>query len=156
MKKATSYLTEEGEKKLRAELEQLSGPVRHELSQRLRSAIQMGDLSENADYKAAKEEQGFIEGRIQELIQILGDVVIIDENSKPKGTVEIGSKVTIQEDKEPVETYLLVGPQEADPAKGRISFSSPIGVALIGHKVGDTVTADTPAGPIKFKIIEIK
>jgi transcription elongation factor GreA len=156
MKKVTSYLTKEGEKKLRAELEQLSGPVRHELSQRLRSAIQMGDLSENADYKAAKEEQGFIEGRIQELIQILGDVVIIDENSKPKYTVEIGSKVTIQEDKEPEETYLMVGPQEADPAKGRISYSSPIGVALIGHKVGETVTAMSPVGPIRFKIIEIQ
>lgn len=155
MKEETTYLTEEGEKKLRAELERLSGPVRHELSQRLRSAIQMGDLSENADYKAAKEEQGFIEGRIQELIKLLGNVVIIDENSKPKGVVDIGSTVTIQEDKDPVETYLMVGPQEADPGQGRISYSSPIGVALMGHKVGEIVTAETPAGPIKFKIIEI-
>lgn len=154
MKPAT-YLTAEGEKKLRAELENLSGPVRHELSVRLRAAIQMGDLSENADYKAAKEEQGFIEGRIQELINLLGNVVIIEENTKPSSLVEIGSKVTIQEDQEPVETYLLVGPQEADPAKGRISYSSPIGECLLGHQVGETVTANTPAGPIRFKIIEI-
>ncbi|KAF0112073.1 MAG: transcription elongation factor GreA [Chloroflexi bacterium] len=155
MNKVT-YLTEEGEKKLRAELKELSGTVRHELSKRLRSAIQMGDLSENADYKSAKEEQGFIEGRIQELIQLLGNVVIIDENSQAKETAEIGSKVTIQEDKEPEETYLLVGPQEADPVKGRISYSSPIGIALIGHKVGEIVTAVTPAGPIHFKILEIQ
>lgn len=154
MKPAT-YLTAEGEKKLRAELENLSGPVRHELSVRLRAAIQMGDLSENADYKAAKEEQGFIEGRIQELINLLGNVVIIEENAKTSNVVEIGSKVTIQEDQEPVETYLLVGPQEADPANGRISYSSPIGECLLGHQVGETVIANTPAGPIRFKIIEI-
>lgn len=150
-----SYLTEEGRKKLQAELENLSGPVRHDLSIRLRSAIQMGDLSENADYKQAKEDQGFIEGRIQELIQILGNVVIIQENDAPKDTVQIGSKVTIQETGEEKETYLLVGPQEADPAKGRISYSSPIGEALLNHKVGETVTANTPAGPINFKVIEI-
>ena len=151
-----SYLTEEGRKKLQAELENLSGPVRHELSVRLRSAIQMGDLSENADYKQAKEEQGFLEGRIQELIQILGNVVIIQENDAPKDTVQIGSKVTIQETGEDKETYLLVGPQEADPTKGRISHSSPIGEALLNHKVGETVTANTPAGPINFKILEIQ
>ena len=150
------YLTEEGEKKLRAELAELSGPVRTELAKRLRSAIQMGDLSENADYKQAKEEQGFLEGRIQELTQILGNVVIIEENEKPKDVVDIGSKVTIQEGSEPKETYLLVGPQEADPAKGRISYSSPIGVALMGHRSGETITANTPAGPIHFKIIEIQ
>jgi transcription elongation factor GreA len=150
-----SYLTEEGRDKLKAELEELSGPVRIELAKRLRSAIQMGDLSENADYKQAKEDQGFIEGRIQQLIQILGNVVIIQENDAPKDTVQIGSKVTIQEPGEDKETYLLVGPQEADPAKGRISYSSPIGEALLNHKVGETVTANTPAGPINFKILEI-
>ena len=155
MNKVT-YLTEEGAKKLRAELEELSGPVRVELAQRLRAAIQMGDLSENADYISTKEQQGFIEGRIQELTQILGNVEIIEENSKPKGTVEIGSKVTIQEPGEDEETYLMVGPQEADPAKGRISYSSPIGEALLGHKAGETVTANTPAGSIKFKILGIQ
>jgi transcription elongation factor GreA len=151
-----SYLTEEGLKKLQAELEELSGPVRHELSVRLRSAIQMGDLSENADYKQAKEEQGFLEGRIQQLTQILGNVVIIEENDAPKDTVQIGSKVTIQETGEEEETYWLVGTQEADPANGKISYSSPIGEALLNHKTGETVTADTPTGPIKFKILDIQ
>lgn len=151
-----TYLTEDGRKKLKAELEELSGPKRQELAQRLRSAIQMGDLSENADYKAAKEEQGFLEGRIQELTQLLGNVVIIDENAAPKDTVEIGSTVTIQESGEPKETYLLVGPQEADPINGRISYSSPIGEALLGHKIGDIVKAATPAGEINFKILEIQ
>ncbi len=155
MNKVT-YLTEEGAKKLRAELEELSGPMRVELAQRLRAAIQMGDLSENADYISTKEQQGFIEGRIQELTQILGNVEIIEEHDKPKDTVEIGSKVTIQESGEDEETYMMVGPQEADPAKGRISYSSPIGVALLGHKVGETVTANTPAGSIKFKILDIQ
>lgn len=151
-----TYLTEEGLKKLKTELEELSGPVRLQLAQRLRAAIQMGDLSENADYISAKEEQGFIEGRIQELTKLLGNVVIIEENDQAKDRVEIGSKITIQEQGEPEETYFLVGPQEADPAKGRISFSSPIGEALVGHKAGETVTANTPAGPIKFKIIDIQ
>ena len=94
----------------------------------------MGDLSENADYTAAKEEQGFIEGRIQELTQILRDVVIIDETPSEKDVIDIGVKVTIQEENEPEETYLLVGPQEADPKNGRISFNSPIGQALMGHR----------------------
>ena len=151
-----SYLTEEGQKKLKAELEELTGPKRLELAKRLRAAIQMGDLSENADYISTKEEQGFVEGRIQELLQILGNVEIISENSKAKDSVEIGSTVTIQESGEPKETYLLVGPQEADPAKGRISYSSPIGEALMGHKAGETVTANTPAGSIVFKILEIQ
>lgn len=151
-----TYLTEDGRKKLKAELEELSGPKRQELAERLRSAIQMGDLSENADYKAAKEEQGFLEGRVQELTQLLGNVVIIEENTTPKDSVEIGSTVTIQEPGESKETYLLVGPQEADPVNGRISYSSPIGEALLGHKIGDMVTASTPAGEINFKILEIQ
>ena len=152
-----TYLTEEGLMKMKAELEELSGPVRVQLAKRLRAAIQMGDLSENADYISAKEEQGFIEGRIQELTKLLGNVVIIEENEHAKDKVDIGSKITIQEAGEPdVETYFLVGPQEADPANGRISYSSPIGEALVGHKAGETVTAITPGGPIKFKIIEIQ
>lgn len=151
-----SYLTKEGAEKLRTELKHLEGPVRLDLAKRLRSAIQMGDLSENADYTAAKEEQGFIEGRIQELTQILRDVIIIDETPSIKDVIDIGVKVTIQEQNEPVETYLLVGPQEADPKNGRISFNSPIGQALMGHRAGDTVIAVTPAGEIHFKILKIE
>lgn len=151
-----SYLTKEGAEKLRAELEQLKGPAREELAKRLRSAIQQGDLSENADYTSAKEEQGFLEGRIEELTEILGDVVIIEENSPRKETIDVGSNVTIQEDNDPVETYFIVGPQEADPAKGRISYNSPIGQALLGHRVGDSVDVVIPTGKLKLKIMKIE
>jgi len=151
-----SYLTQEGAEKLRAELQHLQGPVREDLAKRLRAAIQMGDLSENADYAAAKEEQSFIEGRIQELTLVLRDVVIIDDNRTNSSLVEIGSTVTIQEGKEPEETFHLVGPQEADPRNGNISFNSPIGQALMGHGVGDTITVITPGGEIRLKILRIK
>jgi transcription elongation factor GreA len=151
-----TYLTADGEKKLRAELEHLSTTVRHELSKRLRAAIQMGDLSENADYAAAKEEQGFIEGRIEELTDLLRSVEIIEENNKPRDCVDIGSKVTIREENDPEETYLLVGPQEADPKKGRISYSSPIGEALMGHRAGDLVSVNSPGGKFSLKIVSIQ
>jgi len=151
-----TYLTEDGEKKLRAELEHLTGTVRIELSKRLRSAIQMGDLSENADYHAAKEEQSFIEGRIAYITQLLRNVVIIDENKRQSGIVEIGSKVTIQEGAGPDMTYTIVGPQEADPMNGRMSFNSPIGQALIGRAPGDLVDVTTPVGVKIFTIKKIE
>ncbi len=151
-----SYLTQEGAEKLRAELQHLQGPVREDLAKRLRAAIQLGDLSENADYAAAKEEQSFIEGRIQELTMVLQDVVIIDDNRTNSSLVEIGSTVTIQEGNEPEETFHLVGSQEADPRNGNISFNSPIGQALMGHGVGDTITVITPGGEIRLKILRIK
>jgi transcription elongation factor GreA len=151
-----SYLTKEGAEKLRAELEQLKGPARDELAKRLRSAIQQGDLSENADYIQAKEEQGFLEGKIAELTETLGNVIIIEQNSFSKDTVDVGCKVTIQEDQDPVETYFIVGPQEANPAKGRISHNSPIGQALLGHRIGDAVIVTTPNGTLKLKITKIE
>ncbi len=151
-----SYLTKEGKEKLQAELDFLKGPAREELAKRLRSAIQQGDLSENADYIAAKEEQGFLEGRVLELTNILTNVILIDEKSASKDSVQVGSKVTIQEDTYPEETYFLVGPQEADPANGRISHNSPIGQALLDHKVGDVVEATIPNGKIKLKIVKIE
>lgn len=152
--KEPTYLTHEGAAKLKAELQELTGPRRKELAARLRSAIQMGDLSENADYHKAKEDQGFLEGRIQELEYILSNAVIIEEN-KHKDIVSIGSHVTIQEGDFPEENYHLVGPAEADPTNGKISHESPIGQALIDHKVGETVEAETPGGVIKFKILKI-
>jgi len=151
----TTYLTTEGAARLKAELEELTGPRREELAARLRSAIQMGDLSENADYHKAKEDQGFLEGRIQELEYILGNAVIIEDNGN-KDVVVIGSHVTIQEEDYPEETYHLVGSTEADPSNGMISYESPIGRALMDHKVGDTVEAETPGGMIKFKILKIE
>jgi transcription elongation factor GreA len=151
-----SYLTKEGRDKLQNELEFLKGPAREELAKRLRSAIQQGDLSENADYSSAKEEQGFLEGRIEELTSILSNVSLIDEKSSKKDIVDVGCKVTIQEDTYPEETSFLVGPEEADPAKGRISHNSPIGMALLGHKEGEIVEASIPSGIIKLKIVKIE
>ena len=150
-----TYLTAEGATNLKAELDKLTGSKREELAARLRAAIQMGDLSENADYIKAKEDQGFLEGRIQELEYILGNAVIIEENGK-KDTVSIGAHVTIQEEDFPEETYHLVGATEADPTKGKISHESPIGRALLDHKVGEVVKAETPGGIIKFKILKIR
>ncbi|MGE5072669.1 MAG: transcription elongation factor GreA [Anaerolineae bacterium] len=150
-----TYLTEEGAEKIKKELEELKGPRRDELAKRLRSAIQMGDLSENADYHKAKEDQGFLEGRIQELEYKLRNAVIISANGN-RDQVDIGSRVTIQESGEAEETYHVVGAQEADPRNGRISNESPIGKALMGHKVGEEVEADTPAGKLRFKILKIE
>jgi len=150
-----AYLTAEGLAQIKAELEQLTGPRRTELAARLHSAIQMGDLSENADYHQAKEDQGFLEGRIQELEYLIRNAVII-KNNVNRDTVGIGSHITIQEADDPAETYHMVGPKEADPRNGRISHESPIGRALVDRRVGDEVEVETPAGKIKFKILKIE
>ena len=148
------YLTPEGEAKLKAELAELTGHRREELAQRLRSAIQMGDLSENADYHKAKEDQSFLEGRIQEIEAVLRTAVIVEK--KYSDRVTVGSSVTIQEDNFTPETYYVVGAKEADPRNGKISNESPIGKALMDHKVGDIVETDTPDGKIKFKILKVE
>ena len=150
------YLTSEGAAQLKEELEQLKGPARQELAQRLRSAIQMGDLSENADYHKAKEDQAFLEGRIQELEYLIRNAVIIEENRAARDVVDVGAHVTIQEEDYPPEIYMLVGAKEADPSNGRISNESPIGKALLGSRVGDEVIAETPGGKLKFKILKIE
>lgn len=149
-----TYLTPEGEAKLKAELAELTGPRREELAQRLRSAIQMGDLSENADYHKAKEDQAFLEGRIQEIESALRTAVIIE--NKHSEYVTVGSHVTIQETGLDPETFHLVGAKEADPRNGKISNESPIGTALMNHKAGDTVEAETPGGKLKFKILKVE
>lgn len=150
------YLTSEGAEKLKAELDELRGPKRVEMAARLRSAIQMGDLSENADYHKAKEDQGFMEGRIQELEYLLKNAIIIDATEVSKDTIQVGSCVTVQEGDDPPETYFMVGAKEADPRNGKISNESPIGQALMGGHVDDVVTANTPGGEIKLKILKIE
>lgn len=152
----TSYLTAEGLEKLQKELSHLKSTVRDELSKRLRAAIQMGDLSENADYIQAKEEQGFLEGRIQELENLLSNVKVIEEKDRRDGKVDIGSIVTVQEGNYPEEAYYLVGPKEADPPNGRISYQSPIGKSLLNHQLGDVVNIETPGGKLKLKITKIE
>ena len=148
------YLTPEGEAKLQVELAELTGHKREELAQRLRSAIQMGDLSENADYHKAKEDQAFLEGRIQEIEAVLRTATIVEKTNSDK--VMVGSSVTIQEADFPPETYHVVGAKEADPRNGKISNESPIGKALMEHKAGDTVETDTPDGKIAFKILKVE
>jgi transcription elongation factor GreA len=149
------YLTPEGVERLQKELEELTGPARKELASRLRNAIQQGDLSENADYHKAKEDQAFLEGRIQELEHILRNVIIIEDKPKQRDIIEIGARVTVQEEGFDTETYRLVGAKEADPRNGHISNESPIGRALLGHRVGDKVVVETPNGQTQFKILNI-
>jgi transcription elongation factor GreA len=149
------YLTQEGAAKLQTELEELRGPKRNDLAKRLRFAIQQGDLSENADYIAAKEEQAFLEGRIQELEVILRDAVIIEQTASNE-KVEIGSTVRVVEDGREPETYQIVGVKEANPRQQKISYASPIGEALIGKGIGETAIAETPGGKITLKIISIQ
>jgi transcription elongation factor GreA len=150
------YLTSEGAEKLKVELAELKGPAREDISKRLRSAIQMGDLSENADYHKAKEDQAFLEGRIQELDYLLKNAIIIEEHEGEREYVEVGATVTVQEEDYSPEVYHLVGAKEASPRNGKISNESPIGQALVGHKEGDTVTVQTPGGVIKLRILKIE
>jgi len=149
-----TYLTPEGEARLRLELAELTGSRREELAKRLRSAIQMGDLSENADYHKAKEDQAFLEGRIMEIESILRTATIVEKTQSDE--VTIGSHVTIQEEGFDPETFYVVGAKEADPRNGKISNESPFGIALMGHKSGDIVEAETPGGRIKLKILKVE
>ncbi len=151
----TFYLTPEGEKALRDELRELVEVKRPALAERLRKAIAQGDLSENADYKAAKEEQSFLEGRIQEIESMLQNAEIIEE-AQSADKVSLGSYVTVVEEgtRRP-ETFRIVGTAEADPIGGKVSHESPIGRRLLGHQVGDVVTVEAPAGTIAFQIKDI-
>lgn len=148
------YLTPEGAQELREELEELLNVKRPALAQKLREAIAMGDLSENADYQDAKEQQAFIEGRIKKLQRILRDAQIVDDIASD-GIVRVGSEVTIQEEDFDPETYRIVGAAEANPREGKISNESPLGAALIGKKVNQKVKVKTPDGTLVVRIKKI-
>jgi transcription elongation factor GreA len=149
-------LTEEGLAKVKAELEELKTKKRAEVALRLKEAIAQGDLSENAEYDAAKEEQAFIESRIVTLENMVRNAKIINQDSQNKNFVSVGTKVTIQEVPEgEKETYTIVGSAESDPLSGKISNESPIGAELIGKREGETVRVPVPSGTIEFKIISI-
>jgi transcription elongation factor GreA len=152
----THYLTSEGAERLKQELENLKNVERVALAARLRSAIQEGDLSENADYHKAKEDQGFLEGRIQELEYILKNATVVEKQGVPFDIVDIGAKVTVQEEDFEPETFQMVGVKEADPSNGKISYESPVGKALMGKKVGEIVTIETPNGSLAMKILKIE
>ena len=150
------YLTAEGVKNLRRELDHLVNVKRPALAERLRRAIQQGDLSENADYITAKEEQGFLEGRVQQIEAMLRRAVIIQENG-PTDEVALGSRVTVvEEGVEESEVFHIIGPAEADPANGKVSNESPLGRALMGRRVEDAVTVEAPGGEIVFRITAIQ
>ncbi|MFC2026134.1 transcription elongation factor GreA [Chloroflexota bacterium] len=149
------FITAEGAARLRTELEQLTGPERDTIARRLRDAIQQGDLSENADYHKAKEDQSFLEGRIQELEYVLKNAIVVDKQEKIHEQVEIGATVTVQEANYPPETYYIVGAKETDPRNGKISYVSPIGQALMYSKEGEDVFVETPNGKLSLKILKI-
>lgn len=152
------FLTAEGAAELRKELDDLINVKRPELAARLREAIGQGDLSENADYSDAKEQQAFLEGRILYLEALLRSAKIIDDPSaaaKAPLEVQPGCEVTIQAEGETPETYRIVGAAEADPRNGKISNESPMGSALLGRRKGETVKVQTPGGEWVVKIIRI-
>jgi len=153
------YLTEEGAAELRRELNELKNVKRPQLAAKLKEAIAQGDLSENADYHDAKEQQAFLEGRILYLEGLLHSAIIVapDDDKKTKSSViRVGTEVTVEEAGEPAETFTIVGAAEANPKEGKISNESPLGRALLGRKVGDKVKVDAPAGQLTFKIKAIK
>ena len=151
-----NILTTEGLKAYEDELANLKEVRRHEIAEKIKEAREQGDLSENAEYDAAKDEQRDIEARIEELEKILKNVEIVDEDEVDLDVINIGCRIRILdvEFNEELE-YKLVGSTEADSLRGKISNESPVGAALIGHKVGDTVEVETQVGILKYKVLEI-
>lgn len=150
-------LTSEGLKSLEEELENLKVVRRKEVAAKIKEARAQGDLSENAEYDAAKEEQAEIEARIATIEKMFRNVEIIDEDELNTGKVNLGNKVTVLDEEFNEElTYTIVGPAEADPANMKISNESPLGMALMGRSVGDVVENNAPDGILTFKILDIQ
>ncbi len=147
-------LTEDGLKKLRAELKVLKEERRKEVIERIQEAVSHGDLSENADYAQAKEEQAFIEGRIMEIEEMIKNAQIIAKNNN-NNMVSIGSTVSLRINGNEIK-YTIVGANEANPATGKISNESLVGRALLGAKKGDKIPVETPAGKTEYEIIDIE
>ena len=153
---STSFLTREGFQKLQDELDTLRTTKREEIATRLHEAIEGGELLDNAELEAAKNEQAFVEGRIKELEILLATARVVDEKVARVETIQVGSKVTIQvEGQKEKQEYTMVGAAEADPLHGKISNESPIGKALLNKKEGDKVQVETPAGTLVIKVIKL-
>jgi len=150
-----SYLTRQGYEKLQKELDELRTVKRQEVANRLHEAMEGGELIEDAEYEAAKNEQAFVEGRIQELEILLANARVVEETGQ-REVVQIAAKVTIQEDGNEPELYTIVGPAEANPRLGRISNESPLGRALLDHRAGDSVHVDAPGGSFTVKILKVE
>ncbi len=153
MNNKPTYISRDGLEKLRAELEEMVSLRRPEIAQRIHDAKEHGDLTENAEYEDAKNEQAFVEGRIQQLEALIKNATLIDE-SVGNTHVQIGSTVKVDGPDGP-ESFTIVGSTEARPTEGRISNESPVGRALLGHKKGEKVTVQVPAGDIAYKIVAI-
>ena len=152
----TSFLTREGYQKLQEELESLRKDKREEIANRLHEAMEGGELIDNAEYEAAKNEQAFVEGRIKELEILLATARVIEEGHLSGGTVQVGSRVTIKEVDLEAEVYTIVGAAEANPAHGRISNESPLGKSLLNRKAGERVQVDAPAGSFTVDILKVE
>lgn len=156
MKQKEFFLTSEGYLELETELNSLKTDKRNEVLNSLKEARALGDLSENAEYDSAREEQGKLEARIKEVEYILEHATIIDDAQTEKDKVTIGSTVSLQYDgDDEVEEYRIVGSQEADPFNNKISNESPIAMAILGKKVGDMAEVDSPNGTYKVKIVKV-
>jgi transcription elongation factor GreA len=153
MNNKPAYLSKEGLDKLREELNEMVTVRRAEVAARIQEAKEHGDITENAEYEDAKNEQAFVEGRIQALSALIKNAVIIDEHAST-AFVGIGSTVDV-ESEDGKETFRIVGSAEANPAEGRISNESPVGRALLGHRKGDKVQVSVPAGSWTYKIVSI-
>jgi len=151
-----TYFTPEGMAKLEKELDQLKTVRRREVALRIQRAKEIGGTVDNAEYEEAKNEQAFLEGEINSLETMLRTAVIIPEKSEPSDTVEVGSTVTIVNDKDVELTYTIVGSYGADPAQNKISNVSPIGKALLGKKVGRVADVHVPAGRVRLKVKKIQ
>ena len=148
------YFSPEGLEKLKEELNNRIEVLRPEIAVRIKEAKELGDLSENAEYDAAKDAQASNEGRIEEIKNILENAVII-ESTNGSGIVRVGSSVKV-ESKNGTQTFVIVGAAESDPVKGFISNESPLGAAFLGHKKGDKIEGKTPKGVTEYKILEVK
>mgnify|MGYP001594036106 CR=1 FL=1 len=149
----SEYLSEEGLEKLKQELRDLKTKKRQEIALRLEHAKSLGDLSENAEYQETKEEQSFVEGEIAELEERIRNAVLIKKDSAAD-RVAIGSTVRVRSERGE-ETYMIVGFEESDPLRGKISNESPIGMALLGREKGDVVDVVAPAGKFKYEILKV-
>ncbi len=150
-------VTKEGLKALETELEDLKTRGRKEVADQLKEAISYGDLSENSEYEDAKNRQAFMEGRILELERMIKTAKVVDEKQHSKQVIEIGTKVKVKNTKDAKEAYeiTIVGATESDPFQGRVSSEAPMGLALMGAKVGDKVVVDAPAGKTEFEVLQL-
>jgi transcription elongation factor GreA len=153
---ASTHLTAEGLAALRLEFEELTTRRRPEVIGRIKAARELGDLSENADYEAARKEQSFLEGRVQQLEQMIKSAVVIEASSQGGSEVVLGSTVVVETARHGEESFTIVGSAEADAAGGKISFTSPIGRALMGRHPGETVRVQVPAGTVDYKVVEVR